>query len=96
MARQRCIDLGGSFDFDFKNVQRSDGKPYGLESSNVYTLPFSFTLFGKNFAKGTWLATAARPPLLASAGVLALTVGPPENKEKFLELRVIAARSAPP
>jgi hypothetical protein len=41
-----------------------------------------------------WLATAARPPLLASAGVLALTVGPPDNKEKYLELHVIAARNA--
>jgi hypothetical protein len=92
----RTWNVGGSFDFDFKNVQRSDGKSYGLDSSNVYTLPFSFTMFGKNFARGTWLATAARPPLLASAGVLALTVGPPENKEKFLELRVIAARNAPP
>ena len=92
----RRWNFGVSFDFDFKNVQRLDGQAYGLESSNVYTLPFSLTMFGKRFAKGTWLATAARPPLLASAGVVGLTVGPPDNKEKYLELHVIAARNAPP
>ena len=92
----RRWNFSGGIDFDFKNVQRLDGQAYGLESSNVYTLPFSLTMFGKHFAKGTWFATAARPPLLASAGVVGLIVGPPDHKEKYLELHVIAARNAPP
>ena len=92
----RRWNFGCYLNFDFKNVARLDGQPYGLESANVYTLPFSLTMFGKHFANGSWLATAARPPLLASAGVVGLTVGPPDNKEKYLELHVIAARNAPP
>ena len=92
----RTWSFGASFNFDFKNVQKLDGKPFGIESSTVYVLPFGLTMFGKKVAKGTWLATAARPPLLASAGVLGLTVGPPDNNGKYLELRVIAARNAVP
>ena len=92
----RTRQLGVTFDDDWKNIRRLDGKPFGLESANVYALPFSLTMFGKLVAKGTWLATAARPPLLASAGVVALTVEPPDQKGKRLELRVIAARNAPP
>jgi hypothetical protein len=84
------------FTYDWKNVQRLDGTPYGLASSGVYVLPFGLTMFGKHVANGSWLATAARPPLLASAGVVGLTVGPPDNKEKYLELHVIAARNASP
>jgi hypothetical protein len=92
----RTRKLGVYFDYDWKNVQRLDGKIFGLESSNVYVLPFGLTMFGKHVANGSWLATAARPPLLASAGVVGLTVGPPDNKEKYLELHVIAARNASP
>jgi len=88
--------VGVHFDYDWKNVQRFDGETFGLESSKVYTLPFSLTMFGNLVAKGTWYATAARPPLLASAGVVGLIVGPPDHKEKYLELHVIAARNAPP
>jgi hypothetical protein len=92
----RTRKLGYSFNDDWKSVQRLDGKPFGLESSNVYVLPFGLTMFGKHVANGSWYATAARPPLLASAGVVGLTVGPPDNKEKYLELHVIAARNALP
>jgi hypothetical protein len=35
---------------------------------------------------------AGRPPL---PDVVALVVGPPDNEDKHLELRVIAARNAP-
>jgi hypothetical protein len=90
----RTLNFGVWFSYDWKDVQRLDSEPYGLPLSKVYTLPFGLTVFGKRVAKGTWLATAARPPLLASSGVLALTVGPPDNKGKYLELRVIAARNA--
>ncbi len=92
----RTWNIGCFFSYDFKSVQQLDGKPYGLEAANVFTLPFSLTMFGKHVADGTWLTTTARPPLLASAGVLGLTVGPPDNKGKYLELRVIAARNAKP
>lgn len=92
----RTWNIGVFFCFDFKNVRRLDGDPYGLGSSAIDALPFGLTMFGKHVADGTWLVTLARPPLLASAGVLALTVGPPDNKGKYLELRVIAARNAPP
>jgi hypothetical protein len=92
----RTRKLGVYFEYDWKNVQRLEGTPYGLASSGVYVLPFGLTMFGKHVADGSWLATAARPPLLASAGVVGLTVGPADNKEKYLELHVIAARNAPP
>ena len=91
----RTMNFGVWFNYDWKNVRRLDGKNYGLPSSNVYTLPFGLTMFGKHVANGSWLATAARPPLLTSAGVVALTVGPPDKKEKRLELRVLAARHGP-
>ena len=92
----RTRKLGVFFDYDWKSVQRLDGTPYGLASSGVYVLPFGLTMIGKHVANGSWFATAARPPLLASAGVVGLIVGPPDHKEKYLELHVIAARNAPP
>jgi hypothetical protein len=92
----RTLNFGVWFSYDWKNVQRLDAMPGVSGPSNVYSLPFSLTVFGKHVANGTWLATAARPPLLASAGILSLTVGPPDKKEKYLQLRVIAARNAQP
>jgi len=92
----RTRKLGVYFQYDWKNVQRLEGTPYGLASSGVYVLPFGLTMIGKHVANGSWFATAARPPLLASAGVVGLIVGPPDHKEKYLELHVIAARNAPP
>jgi hypothetical protein len=89
-------NIGMNFSIDFKNVKRFEADSKEMAASIVYSLPFSLTMFGKHVANGTWLATAARPPLLASAGVLCLTVGPPDNKEKHLQLRVIAARNAQP
>ena len=89
------LNFGASFDYDFKNIQRLDGKTYGLASPNACVLPFGLIVFGKRVASGTWLATSPRPPLLASAGILALTVEPTDNTGKHLELRVIAARNAP-
>ena len=90
------MNFGLWFSYDWKSVVRSSGEPYGLAFPVTYALPFSLTMFGKHIANGSWLVTEARPPMLASAGIVGLAVEPPDNKGKRLELRVIAARNAPP
>jgi len=89
----RTRNFGVWFSYDWKRLERRDGAAYGV-SAPVYSLPFKLTMFGRHVANGEWLATAAWPPFLASAGILGLMVSPPEKPEKRLEMRVIAARCA--
>ena len=91
----RKMDFGKWFNYDWKKVTRLDGTPQGF-SAPVYALPFGLTMFGSHVANGTWLVTAARPPLLACSGVLGLTVTPPNGKDKRLEMRLVAAHTALP
>ena len=91
----RKMDFGLWFTCDWKNLVRLDGANQGL-AAPVYSLPFALTMFGSHVANGAWLVTAARPPLLMCSGVVGLVVMPPNNKDKRLEMRVIAARNAPP
>jgi hypothetical protein len=87
------MKFGLFFSYDWKHLVLLDGTAQGM-TAPVYSLPFGLTAFGCHVADGTWFVTAAHPPLLACAGVIGLTVMPPDEKDKRLEIRVIAARNA--
>ena len=89
----RRMNFGLFFRYDWKRLTRADGAGYGVEDP-VYTLPFALTVFGTHVANGAWVVTAARPPLLACAGVIGLIVEPPDRPGRRLEMRVIAAQNA--
>jgi hypothetical protein len=86
----RRMNFGLFFNYDWKRLIRDDGAKYGVKDP-VYTLPFALTVFGTHVANGAWIVTAARPPLLACAGVIGLIIEPPDSPSKRLEMRVIAA-----
>ncbi len=90
----RKRNFGCFFNYDWARVTRLDGAAFGV-TDQVYQLPFQLLLFGTHVADGVWTVTAARPPLLACAGILGLTIVPPDRLNKRLELRVLAAQPSP-
>jgi hypothetical protein len=89
------MNFGVWFSYDWKHVQRGPCGSFGL-TTPVYSMPFGLTMFGQHVANGSWLVTSARPPFLASAGILGLVIVPPNKLGKRLEMRVIAARHGGP
>lgn len=80
-----------NFRFANENLGPGDGSAWNL-GLPVYNLPLVLELNKHRALDITFLATAARPPLLPCAGVVALLAEKPGKKDTYLALRILSAR----
>ena len=85
---------GGTTGFFFEpaRMARLDPAPWGIAGRAVYWSPFRYVLKGTLAMRGGFVFTAAQPPLLVCAGILALVIESPAHPEDRFELRLLAAR----
>jgi hypothetical protein len=88
---------GGATGFFFEPARMARLEPaaWGVAGREVYWAPFRYVLKGTLAMRGGFVFTAARRPLLACGGILALVVESPVHPPDRLELRVLAARRMP-
>jgi hypothetical protein len=86
-------NLDPSFHVDSKHISVIDTAPWGTNLPVSYRLPVMVTLNAKPALDCQLVVTPPRPPLLASAGILGLVATPPEEKDRLLVIRLLAARS---
>jgi hypothetical protein len=60
----------------------------------IYSVPTALEINKHRALNITFVATAARPPLLPCAGVVALLAEKPRDKDTYLTLRILSARRA--
>ncbi len=79
--------------YDQEDVRPVDGRALGL-ASPAYALPLKLHFNGKLALRATLVMTEARPPLQASAGIVAIASEHPTEAGKKLLIQMIAARVA--
>ena len=69
--------------------------PWAVPGTNTaYTFPLTLLLNKQPGLKVNFVVTAPQPPLLSSAGVIAMLAERPDDKNHYLTLRILSARLA--
>ncbi|MBI2518423.1 MAG: hypothetical protein HYV95_16205 [Opitutae bacterium] len=93
VASNRGVNVG--FNYDWNAVGMLPDGTLGL-ATRVHEFPMKMSLNGRPALDMTLTVTETRPPLRSCAGLVSLTAQHPTDKAKFLYLRLLSARPAPP
>ncbi len=84
------LDFGIFFAYEWDRVAPVQVIP----NREVYLLPFTLHMYHKDVTSGEWYITSPLPPLLTTAGVIALRVRSLKYNNRSLEMRVLSAQGA--
>ncbi len=76
-----------SLDFDAKNIQRLPDAGDSLR----YVLPMTLHLNGKPALKLSFVVSSPKPPLLATAGIVAVFAGHPRKEDRRATIEIVSA-----